>query len=125
MKKLKIILYTLSFLAFSYLIIPIFFIESYFPLNPYIDTIFSQNFVPENFEKIENGMNKIEVEKILGKPLKFSLEIESSIQPKNTNIAIYARDGKSNWGDFAWKSFDVYYDKKNIVIGKSSRWWYD
>jgi len=108
-----------------YLAIPIFYLESYFPLKPYIDTKFSQDFNPENFEKVKRGMNKAEVEIILGKPLKYSTKIESSIQPHNTNISIYAGDGKSNWGDFAWKSFDVYYNKNNIVVGKKSQWWYD
>ena len=70
-KQIKQTLYVLTFLIFSYLIyliIPLFFVESYFPLNPFIDTKFAENFDPKKFEKIEKGMNKNEVEKILGKP---------------------------------------------------------
>ena len=63
-------------------------------------------------------MSKTEVENLIGKPLLFSQKMTSSLQPENSCISVYASDGKSNWGDFAWESFDIYFDNKNVVTKK-------
>lgn len=125
-KVLYIFIPILLFLiAIIYFTIPVFFAESYFPLYPHIDTRFANGFEIENFEKINIGMSKTEVENLIGKPLLFSQKMTSSLQPENSCISVYTSDGKSNWSDFAWESFDIYFDNKNVVIGKSRRWWKD
>lgn len=106
-------------------LLPGLYMESYFPFYPHIHTRFSDGFRIENFEKINVRMSKTEVENLVGKPLYFDKKIVATYQPKNSHISVYASDGKSNWGDFAWESFDVYFDTKNVVIGKSRRWWTD
>ena len=123
-KVLQIFISTvLLIIAFLYFVLPILFVESYYPFYPHIDTKFAKGFSIENFEKVTVWITKIEVESILGKPLYFSQKRISSLQPKNAYISVYASDGKSNWSDNAWESFDVYFDSRSIVSGKSRKWW--
>lgn len=114
-----------SIVGIFYFILPILFIESYYPFYPHIDTQFAKGFTIDCFEKVNNGMSKTEVENLLGQPLNFSQKTISSLQPKNSYISVYAFDGKSNWSDNAWESFDIYFNSNNVVIGKSRKWWYD
>jgi hypothetical protein len=93
---------------------------------PYIDTKFARNFSVNKFKGISQGMAYSEVKSILGEPLVFSDERISSVMPENTFFtSAYASDGKCKWSDFAWKSFDIYFDQDTNVIGKHSQWWYD
>jgi hypothetical protein len=124
MKKIKYI-FSISIIVFILISVTSIFPEGYNLINPHIDTKFAKDFNVESFEKIKNGMYKKDVEKLIGKPLMFSNKIISSIQPKNSMISVYASDGKCQWGDFAWESFDVYFNYDERVIGKSRRWWYD
>ena len=108
-----------------YFILPILFIESYYPFYPHINTQFAKEFKIENFEKVNIGMSKTEVENLLGQPLFFSQKTISSLQPDNSYISVYSSDGKSNWSDNAWESFDIYFDSNYVVIGKTRKWWND
>jgi hypothetical protein len=95
-------------------------------LSPYIDTKFASDFSIDNFNQLKMGDKYSKVLKSLGPPIRFSKNIISSIQPdKAIFIGVYSTDGKCNWSDFAWKSFDIYFDKDTVVIGKNSNWWYD
>mgnify|MGYP002335977141 CR=1 FL=1 len=95
-------------------------------LVPHIDTKFATSFSINKFNKIYPGMNYSEVDSLLGHPLRFSSKKISSVQPSNAAyIAVYSSDGKCKWSDFAWQSFDIYYNKDTIVISKNSIWWYD
>ncbi len=93
---------------------------------PYIDTEFSNNFSEKEYNQISKGMRYFEVKAILGEPLFFSSKRLSSVQPNNAMfISVYSKDGKCMWADFAWKSFDIYFNNDTIVIDKYSQWWYD
>ena len=93
---------------------------------PYIDTEFSNNFSEKKFNQISKGMHYVEVKAILGEPLIFTSKRISSVQPNNALfISVYSKDGKCMWADFAWRSFDIYFNNDTVVIDKHSQWWYD
>jgi hypothetical protein len=95
-------------------------------LYPYIDTKFASGFSINRYNKLKIGEKYSEVLENLGQPLRFTADKISSIQPDTAEfIAVYSSDGKCNWSDFAWKSFDIYFDKDTVLIGKNSSWWYD
>jgi hypothetical protein len=95
-------------------------------LCPYIDTKFATDFSINNYNKLKKGEKYSKVLEKLGPPLSFSQKKISSIQPDTAEfIAVYSSDGKCTWADFAWKSFDIYFDKDTVLIGKNSSWWYD
>jgi hypothetical protein len=121
--KVALILVLISFFILLDLLIGL---EGKCKVWPYIDTKFARNFSVNKFNGISHGMNYHEVKLILGEPLFFSDERLTSVQPKNAIfISVYSIDGRCEWADFAWKSFDIYFDKDTLVIGKHSQWWYD
>ncbi|NJO76995.1 MAG: hypothetical protein HC833_26710 [Leptolyngbyaceae cyanobacterium RM1_406_9] len=89
--------------------------ESYFPLNPTIDTQLAEGFSEELFRQVEPGMAKAEVAVMLsGSP-----EPESTFWKETTWQ--YGSDGGCNgWCDLAWISFSVQFDQAGEVI-KTSR----
>lgn len=89
--------------------------ESYFPLNPTIDTQLAEGFSEELFQQVEPGMAKAEVAVMLpGSP-----EPESTLWKETTWQ--YGNDGGCNgWCDLAWISFSVQFDQAGVVT-KTSR----
>ncbi|MEP0880045.1 hypothetical protein NDI49_00605 [Trichocoleus sp. ST-U3] len=82
--------------------------ESYFLPYPLIDTKLPLDFLEEKFSRIQLGMGKDEILKILPAP-------EHSLDRENWS---YGVDGAALWGDFAWISFEMSFDKEGKVIGK-------
>lgn len=101
-------------------------IEGRSKILPFIDTEFSSNFSVKKYNQISKGMHYVEVKAILGEPFIFTSKRISSVQPNNAMfISVYSKDGKCMWADFAWKSFDIYFNDDTVVIDKHSQWWYD
>jgi hypothetical protein len=87
--------------------------EMHFPLNPYIDTIFTKDFTIEKFNTVNKGMSKEEVQKLLGEPL-------YSNNSREMTCNFYSTDGKVEpFADFSFYSFVVCFkgdkvDSKNV-----------
>ena len=98
--------------------------ESKHPIFPYIDTQLAPNFKIEDWGKVKVGMTVDEVQSAVGKPLSSHSGRVTFYAPLNSCFEIhYSEDGKWEWGDFAWRSFDVYFGEANTVIATSSEWW--
>ncbi len=93
----------------------IFHTESYFLPYPLIDTKLPSGFSEEKFSRIQLGMKKDEILKILPAP-------EHSIDRDNWS---YGVDGAAPWGDFAWISFEMSFDKEGKVIEKKRYVYHD
>ncbi|MFE1746252.1 hypothetical protein [Coleofasciculus sp. H7-2] len=89
--------------------------ESYFLPYPLIDTKLPSGFSEEKFSSIQLGMDKDEILKILPAP-------EHSIDRDNWS---YGVDGAAFWGDFAWISFQMCFDKEGKVIEKKRYVYHD
>ena len=82
------------------------FTESVFILNPLIDTTLPQGFTEANFNKIQPKMTKAEVSRI----------IQAEPDQISKNEWRYGQDGAAAWGDYAWFSFRILFDKNGKVI---------
>lgn len=104
--------------------------EGHYAKDPYIDTIFADDFSPEKFEQVKVGMSKTQVEELLGEP--FTKDSFGIRNPENANEIImpndpraedcwrYSSDGKlGKEGDTSWYSFLVCF-KKDIVLDKQA-----
>lgn len=95
-------------------------------LFPHIDTHFSKDFKIEKWEKIRIGMSMDTVKQFLGEPLSSSMAKQSPFRPPCATFEMhYSGDGASKFADFAWQSFDIFFDEHNKVVSKSSEWFYD
>jgi hypothetical protein len=96
------------------------------PILPYIDTQLASTFKIEDWEKVKIGMKRNQVDSLFGAPLSSNLGRLTSEAPLTTYAEMhYSMDGKCSFGDFAWRSFDVYLDSTDTVIATSSKWWED
>lgn len=111
--------------------ISMFFIESYFSPNPYIDTKFSDGFTWETWQQVDSGMTKADVRNLLGNPYGegyggyggyFGIK---SGENYAENCDVYSEDGAFYWWDFAWIAMQVCYDNNAQVLGKSEIILYD
>jgi hypothetical protein len=131
MKKLDLFLaISLPIFFISAIITLYFFIgfENYNIFYPHIDTRFANDFSIENFDKVEIGMNKAQVKNLLGNPINSGESIgytDDFIKKEFIFYEKYSTDGKYEISDFAWESFEVYYDIDTLVISKRSIWYYD
>ena len=96
--------------------------EQYCFLFPSIDTVYAKNFSDNGFKRIECGMSKEEVLKIVGNPLEIT-------RYKNEEIYFYSKDGACHLGgfkyaDFAWIEYSVIF-KDELVIDKNKKVFYD
>lgn len=125
MKKTLIV--TLLFIIATYFYVAFFVgLERKNTWVPYIDTQMAPSFTPEKWTAVKTGMTRQQVHALLGEPLSESTIAKSSMRPANCSLEEnYSKDGKWKWADFAWCSFDIYYDSNLVVIKKDSRWWED
>ncbi|MBM0743471.1 hypothetical protein JOY44_17950 [Phormidium sp. CLA17] len=91
------------------------FTESVFVLNPLIDTQLPKGFTQAGFDSIQTGMTKTEVLK----------RIPAPAQGLETNSWGYGNDGAAAWGDYAWFSFQVDFDKSGKVTQTSQMKFHD
>ena len=123
----KIIFFTILISGTILLITNLFLgVEQKNLLFPYIDTHFAKNFSVNKWDNVKIGMSKDTVLKILGTPLLESKTPFSSYRPSCAALEMhYSGDGAWRYADYAWRSFDLFFDDSNRVIAKSSEWSYD
>lgn len=101
-------------------------LERKHPYIPYIDTKFAENFKPSDWHKINIGMSNVEVNSIVGHPIDSSYDKKTSHRPDKCFLeSHYSNDGAWPLADFAWCSFNLYYDSSLRVMKKDSTWWDD
>jgi hypothetical protein len=89
--------------------------EIHFPLSPYIDTVFADNFSWEKFDKVKEGMTQEQVKSILGEPLDRS---NYGINNPDGICWRYSKDGKlSPFADFSYYLVQVCF-KDQVVESK-------
>lgn len=92
--------------------------------SPYIDTQFAPQYSPEKFELIKVGQSIKDVEAIVGKPLRKTMD--STVQETQY---WYTMDSKLHFnkksGDFAWYVSIVYFDSDRYVKNIVKQWAYD
>lgn len=120
--------------------------EGYFHPYPYIDTRLSKNFSWKNYEDINRGMTKNNVQSLLGDPLdsfsaiggNFGIK-EGELDPINNALSVagqsqslhsecwqYSTDGGTYaFWDFAWISVNVCFDEDGNVKNKNQTIFYD
>lgn len=132
MKLLIQILTSLTLAAvlfFSFIIGGAPLMEGKHPINPYIDTYFAENYSPEKFDLIKLGMKRIQVVKLIGKPLHIGSGYYDSI-PINYH---YTGDGKLHKTndtykpgyDFAWYRSTIGFNDTGLVVYIDKGWSYD
>jgi hypothetical protein len=95
--------------------------DGYHPIDPEIDTKFSETFNKEYFWNIKEGDDIDEVIKVLGEPLGH-MDITSHEDPPSY---VFSSDGKcEKWG-FAWIGYYVSVDQKGKVISRYTEIHYD
>lgn len=94
-------------------------------LFPHIDTEFAKDLEPAEWSDVTINMSKQQVHNLLGDPLDSSYTPRTSARPVNCHYEeSYSADGA--WiADYAWQSFNVYYDSSMRVIAKDSTWYYN
>ncbi len=93
---------------------------------PHIDTVFAKDFTPEKWSSVGVGDTITAVHAKLGHPLDSSYCKIPSAEPNYRYYEeYYSTDGKCEYGDFAWQSFAVYYNRELKVIALDSIWCYD
>lgn len=85
--------------------------------NPWISTRCSYGFSEKEFDSITKGMTKIEVFKVLGKPLKIHAP-NAKCPPE---IWQYTSAGECKWADWAWLERLIGFDENGKVISKQKR----
>lgn len=99
-------------------------------LKPYIDTEFAKDYTPDKFDKIELGMTKKQVIKIIGRPL----IIEPCFNDSLIMNHVYSSDGKllkqrkadvRDYDDFAWYRSTIRFDTNEKVVYIDKGWSYD
>lgn len=118
-KKVKIILAILVLLLGLKLYSSL---EMHFPFDPYIDTIFANDFSWKKFDKIEVGMTQKEVRDILGEPLN---KYNYGSNDPNYICWRYSTDGKLwPYADFSYYLVQTCF-KNGIVESKSINEFYN
>jgi len=130
MLKILSVIGILGSLVFSLMLGQATLIEGKNIINPYIDTVFGENYTPNKFDQIKIGMKKQQVLDLIGNPLNTSINSHDSLV---TNYN-YTGDGKllvlnginnGKYGDFAWYRSIIGFDKNNIVVYLNKGWSYD
>jgi hypothetical protein len=104
--------------------------EGYNILAPYKGTNFSENYSPDEFDKIKLGMSIDEVKAIIGNPMYIS---QDTLPNKTVEIFYeYTDDGSSNdfgdWvliKDYAWYRSSVTFNQNHIAVYIDKGWSYD
>lgn len=91
------------------------FTESVFVLNPLIDTRLPQGFTQDRFDRIQPGMTKADVLRLIPPP-------NHKLEEPSWN---YGQDGAALWGDFAWFQLTIQFDQNGRVIKKTQTAFYD
>jgi outer membrane protein assembly factor BamE (lipoprotein component of BamABCDE complex) len=107
--------FSLAGLLVLYLMFPM---ETYFPLYPAIGTTFSPDYSENGFNQIRMGMNRAEVQALIGDPLKIAPMINHGEQ------WYYSQDG-GNFGDFAWLFRAINFNQHGTVTGIERAVFYD
>lgn len=103
--------------------------EGYNVFDPYADTEFAQDYTPEKFKLVKEGMHMHDVNAITGKPMNISYDTTRALL-----IHTYTSDGFlrkrtdkkfSLCGDLAWYGSSVEYNKDSIVVHVYAGWYYD
>lgn len=133
--NLKIITKSISLGLASFVIFLLFLAggfllsEGYNLLNPYADTEFAQNYSPEKFRQVKEGMKMPEILKLTGEPLNSSYDTARGMIYHS-----YTRDGwlrrqpgfsLSLCGDLAWYGSSVEYGPDSTAVKVYSGWYYD
>lgn len=84
--------------------------EGYNPINPLIDTVTAENFSEEKFNAIQVGYSIAQVTALIGEPYN-KQELKNNI-----DLWYYSQDSKCKWGDFAWISYCIEFDKNCNVL---------
>lgn len=101
MKKIKIAVIGVFLILIVSVVIGVLPPESHFLPNPYIDTVFAENFTWEKYNEIRVGMNPEEVKNLIGEPIgKIGTDTE-------TECWQYSTDGKASWWDFSFYQVSV------------------
>ncbi len=105
----------------------IFFPERKFIFDPLIDTKFSTPHTFKNFKDVTVGMDTIQVEELIGRPMSrsFSVKYSKCKNVTNSNLFNYSKDGACSWGDFAWLGLYIFYDEDYFVCRKGESFRYD
>jgi hypothetical protein len=95
-------------------------------LFPHIQTQFSKDFSHKKFNEVRLGMKLFEVERIIGKPIRYLGQPDKKENYRNGYLlAIYSDKKYSKWTEYEFESIDVNYDKDSLVIGIYQEWWTD
>ncbi len=98
----------------------IYFMESYLPIAPSIDTRYAPGYSEGAFDQLAPGDSAEAVRRALGEPL--SVVADRSRQGRE--VWWYTADGKCSWWDFAWLGRNVTIERGRVVsVGKQI--WYD
>lgn len=92
--------------------------EMHYDKDPYIDTIFAENFSPDKFGKVDKAMTKDQIIELLGEPITHDAfgirnlddinQIVMPYDPRYQDCWRYSTDGKlGEKGDTSWYSFIV------------------
>lgn len=115
------------YIIWSVLLLGLFGVgESYYFLDPYIDTRFAPDYTPEKFDTIEIGMHISDVRTLIGEPLSKYVNDETKIV-----IYYYTGDGTTysekykGYGNFfAWYRSIITLDSSGCVISLDKGWSY-
>ena len=131
-RKLKylIILIILFPILIFFFVYTSFGIGQYNYLYPYIDTKLPLEFDEANFNEVKPGMTKYQVEYLIGEPIKFQKNDHYLLKKYIGNdicfSASYSEIDNNHFnGSYAWRSFEVYYNKDTIVVARISKWVYN
>lgn len=81
--------------------------EGYNPLVPDIDTKYASDCTAEKFDEIKEGMDTIEVIRLVGQPF--------GKRGRSMQMWNYTADGKCQWHDFAWVNRNLLIDRNGKV----------
>lgn len=107
--------FSLAGVLVLYLMFPM---ETYFPLYPAIGTTFAPEYSENGFNQIRIGMNRAEVQTLIGDPLDIAPMINNGEQWS------YSQDG-GNFGDFAWLFRAITFNQHGTVTGIERAIFYD
>ncbi|MCG8574426.1 MAG: outer membrane protein assembly factor BamE [Flavobacteriales bacterium] len=104
--------------------------ERYYVFDPYIDTEMAPDYTPEKFDKVQLGMNKSEIIRIIGPPLFSRIDTTEGMIIETFD---YTNDGKilhqkMPWymcNDYAWYRSTIEFNSDNQAININKGWSYD
>lgn len=83
--------------------------ERHYDPDPYIDTVFTDSFSWDSFNRVKIGMSREEVLKLLGEPFRKNAPgvrqiAHGTYRGTKEECWEYSHDGKMEWGDKSWYS---------------------